>query len=162
MGHSVATSYSDMRKNIQGGAYPFSEQFKDSRNYGIGFSLSVPIFNGWRVNKQISNAKIAIESSNYTLDETKKQLYKNIQQAYGDASAALKKFAASQKAVTAMEESFRYSEQRFDVGLITPVDYNTAKNQLLKTQSDLLQAKYEYIFKTKVLDFYRGIPISLK
>ena len=162
MSHSVSTSYSDVRMSpISGGDYPFVDQLKENRNWGLGFTLSVPILNGWQVNKRVSNSKINIESSRYVLDETKKQLYKNIQQAYADASAALKKFAASQKAVTAMEESFRYSEQRFEVGLVTPVDYNTSKNQLLKSQSDLAQAKYEYIFKTKVLDFYRGIPLTL-
>jgi len=171
MNHSIATSYSDVRQRILGfdpatntplyGDYSFVDQFKDNRNWTLGFTLSVPILNGWQVNKNISNSKINIENNRYVLDETKKQLYKNIQQAYADASAALKKFAASQKAVTAMEESFRYSEQRFEVGLVTPVDYNASKNQLLKAQSDLLQTKYEYVFKTKVLDFYRGIPFSM-
>jgi len=172
MSHSIATSYSDIRQRLLGfdpatstpqyGNYPFIDQFKDNRSLMLGFTLSVPILNGWQVNKNISNSKINIENNRYILDEAKKQLYKNIQQAYADASAALKKFAASQKAVNAMEESFRYSEQRFAVGLVTPVDYNMSKNQLLKAQSDLLQAKYEYIFKTKVLDFYKGIPLSLK
>ena len=60
-----------------------------------------------------------------------------------------------------MEESFRYTEQKFNVGLVTPVDYNAGKTQLLKAQSDLAQSKYEYIFKTKVLDFYKGIPLNL-
>jgi outer membrane protein len=171
MNHSLASSYSDVRQRVAGldpatnrpiyEDYPFINQFKDNRNWALGFSLSVPILNGWLVNKNIANSRLSIESNMYALDDAKKQLYKNIQQAYADASAALKKYAASQKAVTAMEESFRYSEQRFDVGLITPVDYNASKNQLLKSQSDLLQAKYEYIFKTKVLDFYRGIPLSL-
>ncbi len=105
--------------------------------------------------------RLSIENSKYALEGAKKQLYKNIQQSYADASAALKKYAASQKAVTSMEESFRYTEQKFNVGLVTPVDYNASKTQLLKAQSDLAQAKYEYIFKTKVLDFYRGIPLSL-
>lgn len=171
MNHSYSTGYSDVRQKILGldpvttapiyGDYPFSEQFKDNRNFGLGFSLNIPILNGWQVNKNIANAKLARQSSQYTLDGTKKQLYKNIQQAYADASAALKKFTASKKAVTSMEESFRYTEQKFNVGLVTPVDYNQAKSQLLKAQSELAQSKYEYIFKTKVLDFYRGIPLSL-
>ena len=73
----------------------------------------------------------------------------------------LKNLHASNKAVTSMEESFRYTEQKFNVGLVTPVDYNAAKSQLLKAQSELAQSKYEFIFKTKVLDFYKGIPLSL-
>ena len=139
----------------------FTNQLSDHKNYYVGFNLNVPILNGWQINKGISNAKIEIQNSQYALEGTKKQLYKNIQQAYADAVAALKKYNASIKAVTSSEESFRYTEQKFNVGLVTPVDYNTSKNQLLKAQSDLAQAKYEFIFKTKVLDFYKGIPISL-
>jgi len=75
--------------------------------------------------------------------------------------AALKKYSASMKAVTSMEESFRYTEQKFNQGMVTPVDYNAAKTQLLNAQSDMSQAKYEYVFKTKVLDFYKGLPLSL-
>jgi outer membrane protein len=172
MNHSITTGYSDVRQKILGldpatnqvlyGDYPFSEQFNDNRSYQLGFSLSIPILNGWQVNKNIANSKLNIENSRYALDGAKKQLYKNIQQACADASAALKKFTASQKAVKSMQESFRYTEQKFNVGLVTSVDYNASKNQLLKAQSDLAQSKYEYIFKTKVLDFYRGIPLSLK
>jgi outer membrane protein len=171
MNHSITTGYSDVRQKILGldpntneilyGDYPFNEQFKDNRSWALGFTLSVPILNGWQVNKNISNSKLSIENNKYALEGAKKQLYKNIQQAYADASASLKKYAASQKAVTSMEESFRYTEQKFNVGLVTPVDYNASKNQLLKAQSDLAQSKYEYIFKTKVLDFYRGMPLSL-
>ncbi len=171
MNHSVTTGYSDVRQKILGldpntleilyGPYPFKEQFNDNRSWALGFTLSVPILNGWQVNKNIANSKLSIENSKYALEAAKKQLYKNIQQAYADASAALKKYAASQKAVKSMEESFRYTEQKFNVGLVTSVDYNASKNQLLKAQSDLAQSKYEYIFKTKVLDFYRGIPLSL-
>jgi outer membrane protein len=95
------------------------------------------------------------------LNTPKNLLYKEIQQAYADAVASLKKYRASEKAVSSMEESFRYTEQKFNVGMVTSVDYNTAKNQLTSAQSDLLQSKYEYIFTTKVLEFYRGLPLSL-
>ena len=81
--------------------------------------------------------------------------------AYTDAVAALKKFNVSIKAVASSEESFRYSEQKFNVGMVTSVDYNASKSQLLNAQSDRSQAKYGYIFKTKVLDFYKGIPLTL-
>jgi outer membrane protein len=171
MNHSFNTGYSDIRQKALGidtaskaiiyGDYPFSEQVNDNINWGLGFSLSVPILNGWQINKNIANAKLEIESSKYALEGAKKQLYKNIQQAFADASAALKKYNASSKAVASMQESFRYTEQKFNVGLVTPIDYNAGKSQLLQAQSALAQAKYEYIFKTKVLDFYRGVPLSL-
>jgi outer membrane protein len=170
MSHSASTMYSNIRKKILSidpitgpvyGEYPFSEQFNDNINYGLGFSLNVPILNGWQVNKNISNSKLNIESSRYTLEGQKKQLYKSIQQAYADAVAALKKYNASIKAVASMEESFRYTEQKFNVGMLPPVDYNAAKTQLLNAQSDMSQAKYEFVFKTKVLDFYKGLPLNL-
>jgi outer membrane protein len=163
MNHSFNTRYSDIAVKLSAPTetYTFGEQLNDNINYGVGFSLNIPILNGWQVNKSISNSKINIENYRYTLESQKKQLYKNIQQAYADAVAALKKYSASMKAVTSMEESFRYTEQKFNQGMVTPVDYNAAKTQLLNAQSDMAQAKYEYVFKTKVLDFYKGLPLSL-
>jgi outer membrane protein len=171
MSHSTSTMYSNIRQKFIEldpitsmpvyGEYPFSEQLSDNLNYGIGFTLNIPVLNGWQVNKNIANSKINIDNYRYALENEKKNLYKTIQQAYADAVAALKKYSASIKAVTSMEESFRYTEQKFDVGMVTPVDYNAAKTQLLNAQSDMSQAKYEFIFKTKVLDFYKGLPLNL-
>jgi outer membrane protein len=170
LSNTFSTGYSDIRKRVVSvdpltgpvyGKYPFSDQINDNINYGIGFSLNVPILNGWQVNKNIANSRLAVENSKYTLEGTRKQLYKNIQQAYADAVASMKRYGASLKAVTSTEESFRYTEQKFNVGMVTPIDYNAAKTQLLNAQSDMSQAKYEFIFKTKVLDFYKGIPLNL-
>ncbi|MBP8959338.1 MAG: TolC family protein [Bacteroidales bacterium] len=170
MSTSFSTGYSDIRKKLLGvdpvtgpiyGKYSFADQINDNINYGISFSVNIPFLNGWQVNKNISNSKLAIENNNYVLEATKKQLYKNIQQAFADREAALKRYNAAIKTVIANEEAFRYSEQRFNVGLVTPVDYNAAKSQLLKAQSEMAQAKYEFVFKIKVLDFYKGIPITL-
>lgn len=157
--HSFGTRYSYVFNDTSN--ISFEEQIKNYKNYGLGFSLTIPILNGWQVNKNIQNSRLGIENSEYALEATKKQLYKNIQQAYADATAALKKYTASMKAVVSMEESFRYTEQKFNVGMVTPVDYNAAKTQLLNAQSTMSQAKYEFIFKTKVLDFYKGLPLNL-
>ncbi len=145
----------------QPGLQSFNNQLKNNKNSGVGLSLNIPILNGWQVNKNISNSKLNVETNKYNLEGTKKQLYKSIQQAYTDAVASLKKFNVSIKAIASTEESFRYTEQKFNVGMVTPVDYNAAKTQLLKAQSDMAQAKYEFIFKTKVLDFYKGLPLNL-
>jgi outer membrane protein len=143
------------------GDQSFVGQLKTSRSPGAGLTLNIPILNGWQVNKNISNSKLNVETDQYNLEGTQKQLYKNIQQAYTDAVASLKKYNVSIKAIASTEESFRYTEQKFNVGMVTPVDYNAAKTQLLTAQSDMAQAKYEFIFKTKVLDFYKGIPLKL-
>jgi outer membrane protein len=159
LSHTFGTRYSYI-KDLPG-LQSFQDQLKNNKNYGLGVSLNIPVLNGWQVNKNISNSKLAVENSQYSLEGTKKQLYKDIQQAYTDAVAALKKYNASAKAVSSSEESFRYTEQKFNVGMITPVDYNASKNQLLSAQSEMSQAKYEFIFKTKVLDFYKGLPLNL-
>ncbi len=155
---SSAHTYSPTGEEIR---YPFWDQLKDGVNSYIGLGLSIPIFNGWQVQTNVKNAKLNLQSYQYQLELTKNTLYKEIQQAHADAVAALKKYLASVKAVASMEEAFRYTEQRYEVGIMNFVDYSTAKTRLTAAQSDLLQAKFEYIFKTKVLDFYNGKPISL-
>jgi outer membrane protein len=157
--HSIGTRYSYIFHDTSN--VSFHDQIKNYKNYGLGFSLTIPILNGWQVNKNISNSRLGITSSEYSLEAAKKSLYKSIQQAYTDAVASLKKYSASTKAVAYSEESFRYTEQKFNLFMVTAVDYNAAKTTLLKAQSDMSQAKYEYIFKTKVLDFYKGLPLNL-
>lgn len=141
---------------------PFEEQIKDNINKTLSFSLTIPIFNNWQTNTAISRSKIAITSAEYSLQTAKNTLYKSIQQAYADATAALNKYNSSQKSVTAMTEAFKYAQQKFDVGSMNTTDYNTAKTNLSAAESNLLQAKYEYVFRLKVLDFYMGKPIELK
>ncbi|OFX47154.1 MAG: hypothetical protein A2046_01620 [Bacteroidetes bacterium GWA2_30_7] len=141
--------------------YPFNDQIKDNASTSLTFGLSVPIFNNWYVNSGVSNAKISLLNSEYNLELARKQLFKEIQQAHADANAALNKFFASKKAKISIEESFNYTQQKFDVGLVSNLDYNIAKNNLAKSKSDMLQAKYDFIFKTKILDFYRGNQIKL-
>jgi outer membrane protein len=88
-------------------------------------------------------------------------LLKEIQQAHDDAKAAMKKYIATKKALEAMQESFKHTEKKFSIGMVNSLEYNTAKTQLNNTESELLRAKYEFVFKQKILDFYRGIPITL-
>jgi len=88
-------------------------------------------------------------------------LRKDIELAYTNALAAYKRYIANQKAVVSSTEAFRYTEEKFNVGMINSVEYNQTKSNLTTAQSDLLQAKYEYIFRTKILDFYNGQPIKL-
>jgi outer membrane protein len=140
---------------------PFSDQVDQNLSRSIGFYLSVPIFNNLQTHVAISRAKIAKENALLSLQLQKDNLRKTIQMAFNDASSALKKYQASKKAVNAMEESFKYTDQKYSVGTVTATDYNDAKNKLTKAKSDLLQSKYDYVFKLKVLDFYQGKPITL-
>lgn len=140
---------------------PFKDQVKNNVSKTLSVSLTIPLFNGWQTKTGINNAKINLLNAEYQLEITKKQLMKEIQQAHADALASIKKYYATKKAVVSMEEAFNYTQQKFDVGLINTLDYNTAKNNLTKAKADMLQAKYEFIFKSKILDFYRGNPIKL-
>ena len=140
---------------------PFGDQLKQNENKSIGFNLSVPIFNGWSGRTAISSAKIQKDQAALDLEIKKRELRKSIEQAYADAVAALKKYKAAGEKVTAQEESFKYTQQKFDVGMLTSFDFNNAKKELTKAQSELLQAKYDFIFKTTILDFYMGKPISI-
>lgn len=139
---------------------PFSQQVNDNFNQSFGVFITIPIFNGLQTKTSITRAKISMQNAEYSLQLAKNQLQKNVQQAYADASAGLKKYLAAQKAVDAMEEAFKYTQQRYDVGLVNTIEYNTSKNNLTKAKSDLLQAKYDYVFRTKVLDFYQGKPLA--
>jgi len=141
--------------------YLFQDQISDFEYKQLGVRLSIPIFNNWNVQNQISNAKIAYEDSKLYLDLAKQSLNEAIQQAHANAVAALEIYYARQEAVVSNQEAFNYAEERFNVGMVNSVDYNLAKNNLTRAESDLLQAKYDYIFKTKILDFYQGKELTL-
>ena len=140
---------------------PFYDQLEDNLNRSIGLYLTIPIFNNFQVRTSISRSKINLDNARISNQIVKDQLFKGIQQAHADASAALKRYYASEKNVDALNEAFRYTEQRFNVGAANHLEYNDAKNRLAAAESELLQSKYEFVFRTSILDFYMGNPISL-
>ena len=140
--------------------YSMDNQLKDNQYKQLTVGLSIPIFNKLRVQRDISIAKVNMLDAQYNLRQSKQTLYKNIQQAYSDAISALEKYYSSSDAVKSMEEAFEYTSEKFDVGFSSSIDYNIAKQNLSKAQSDLLQAKYEYLLRLKILDFYNGEEIS--
>ena len=140
---------------------PFNQQLKDNFSQSLSFSLSIPIFNGWMTNSSIANAKIGVMSARNDLQKTKNKLRKQSEQVRADVIAAEKQFQFAQKSAEALQESFSYNEQKFNEGMLNVYDYNDAKNKFIKAQSDLLQAKYDYLFKIKILDFFMGNPLTL-
>jgi outer membrane protein len=164
------TNYSNQFREIlfdsitgfsQGDVVPFGDQFFDNQSRYLGVNLSIPIFNGYQVSSNIARAKIAAANAEYNFELTKNSLRKSIEQAFYDAQAAYKSYQATQKSLSFFEESFRYTEQKFNVGMATSVDYNLAKTQLASAESELLRARFDYIFKLKILDFYMGKSITL-
>ncbi len=138
----------------------FTQQIKNPR-IGIGLTLNIPIFNGYSAQTNVKNSQIQYKSAINQLQQEKNNLLKEIQTVHANALAAMKKYYSSQKALTSATEAFRYIEEKFALGIVTPLEYNQAKNSVTNAQSNFLQAKYEYLFRTKILDFYNGKPIHL-
>lgn len=157
----------DIKKKINpdtGNAYsntPFSSQIRDNAGEFISLNLSIPVFNRFSVKNQVRNAKINISNQQLALENTKKTLYKEIQTAYLNATAAREKYRASEKAVTAGAEAFKYAQERYETGKSSVFEFNEAKTKLIQNQSEQIQAKYDYVFRAKILDFYNGNPIKL-
>ncbi len=151
----------DYAKSKDIDADPYLDQIQNNQNKSINLSVNIPIFNQMQVKNAISNSKLQVEDQQYQLDLAKMALYKEVQQAHADALASREKYYSSVEAVNYNEEAFKYTSQKMDVGLVNSVDYNIAQNNLISAQSSMLQAKYEYIFKLKILDLYMGKVITL-
>jgi len=149
------TYYSDSRETN------FMDQFNENRNPSISFGLSIPVFNNGKTNTAIKNARLGVRSSEIDVRSKEQVLYKEIQQANSDALGYYERYKASSQNVKAMEESFRYVQQKFDLGVLNATDYTVAKANLFKAQSEYYQSKYQYVFQLKILDFYKGIQITL-
>jgi len=139
----------------------FANQIKNNMAEGIGLSLSVPIFNRFSVRNQVRNAQFNIENQQLALEDAKKTLYKEIETAYLNAVSAREKYIAAQQAIKSTSESFNYAKERYEIGKSSVFEFNDARTRWMRSQSEEIQAKYDFIFRTKILDFYNGIPIKL-
>ncbi len=142
------------------GKKSFNDQINENLSKSVGLNLSIPIFNGWATKTNIAHARIGLQQSKLTLESTKKSLYKSVQQASADAASAYKRYGANDKSVQSMQEAFNYNDRKYELGLISTYDYLLSKNNLAKANADLLQAKYDYIFRLKILDFYQGKALT--
>ena len=138
----------------------FSQQMQDNFSKYVGFSLSVPLFNRLATRNRVRTARLQRENYALQLDDAKKTLYKEIQQAWYNAAAAISKYHSSRAATEASDESFLLTKKKYECGQANAVEYNEARQNLVKARSDELQAKYEYLFRVKILDFYQGTPIE--
>ena len=158
---SYGTFYSSSTFAPDGSVYPFFEQFRDNINPSISIGLSIPIFNNWNVKTNVRNARLAKESLELDLRTKEQTLYKEIQTAVTEAETYYRQMEAAEANVSSMQESFRYVEEKFNAGALNSTDYTVARANLLKSRSEYLQAKYQFIFQLKIIDFYKGIPMSL-
>jgi outer membrane protein len=126
----------------------------------VGLSLNIPIFNRFQVKNSVQQAIISHKRSEYQLTTAKNQLQQTIEQAYLDVKAAAKSYEALKNSLEASELTFKNAEQRLELGATDAVEFTQIKNDFERVKSDLIRAKYDYIFKLKVLDFYQGKPLN--
>jgi outer membrane protein len=138
----------------------FGNQFSDNLSQSVTLNLTIPLFNGYTSRASVERNKVSITQANINLTDVENRLRQAIETAHNDATAAAKTFGSSAKAVKAREEAFRMTKQRYDAGASNYVDYQVSENNLFQAKSDQVRAKYDLIFKKKVLDFYQGKPID--
>lgn len=142
--------------------YSTIDQFEDNLGQSVRFNLNIPIFSKLSNTTNYQRAQINKQRAEITAQNVKNQLRQSIETAHNNALASLKSYEASQKRVSSLEESFRATQERYNVGQSSFVDFQIANNNLFAARTDLLRAKYEYIFRVKILDFYLGKSITLE
>jgi len=159
LGGNLFSNYVDQASF--GNPESFNTQISNNLSQALGLNLSIPIFSNFRNKAGLQRARVQRSLSEVQSLEVKNQLRQDIETSYTNAYAARQSYQASLTRVASLEEAFRMAQQRFDVGALNSVDFQVAQNNLFSAQADLLNAKYEYIFRVKVLDFYLGKPITL-
>ena len=154
---SAGTNYSHRYKIFQGQQNDyFFKQLNDNFGYGLGLSLSIPIFNRFQNKVNLNKAIISKEKSELTFESEKLRLQQTIQRAFLDAKAALKSYEAARLSLQAQQEAFKNAQQRYNFEAITLFEFDQVRNRLVNAESTLIRAKYDYVFKSKVLKFYYG------
>lgn len=159
IGANIFSNYVDKVYNLD--RPNFGDQINNNLSEAVNLSLNIPIFSNLTRKSNVQRARIQYKLSEVAAQEVKNQLRNDIETAYNSALASEQSYEASLVQVKSLKESFRISQLRFDTGAINSVDFQVAQNNLFNAQADLLNAKYTYIFRVKVLDFYLGNPINL-
>ena len=139
--------------------FGFYKQLDEQLSYGVGFNLNIPIFNRFQIKNRVAKSIINKEQAELSLESEKLRLQQTIEQAFLDSKAAAKTFEAAQVSLDAQKEAFKNAQASLDYGAMTQFDYDQVRNRLVNAESTLIRAKYDYVFKTKVLKFYYGESI---
>ena len=138
----------------------FSKQMDDNFNQSLGISLSVPIFNRFATRNAVRQARLQVTNQQMQLEETKKALYKEIQQAYYNALAAQKQCISSNAALQSAQTAFNLMQKKYENGKATATEYQESKTALQKAESTALQSRYTFLFRQKIIEFYKGRPLE--
>lgn len=138
----------------------YDEQFKDNFFRQVNLSLSIPLFNGLQAKANVRRSVVNQQLAEISAKQVNQTLRQNVETAYNDAFAASKSYNSALKQVDALEEAYRMTKERFDLGAANYVEYQVSENELFRAKSDLARAKYNFIFRKKLLDFYEGKPLG--
>lgn len=138
----------------------FGSQLKNNFSQYVGLNLNIPIFSRFSTRNQVRGAKLSFDSQEIMLENTKKSLYKEIQQAYYNAVGSQAKYRSSVVAAASAADAFELAQARYENGKSGITEFNEAKARYMSAESDLVQARYEYLYQSKILDFYRGRALS--
>lgn len=158
---SYGTFYSSSTLSPDGKTYPFFEQFRDNINPSVSIGISIPIFNNWSVKTNVKNAELSRQSLEIDLRMKQQTLYKDIQTAVTEADTYFRQMEAARANVESMEESLRYVQEKYNTGALNGTDYTVARTNLFKARSEYIQAKYQFVFQLKIIDYYKGMPLTL-
>jgi len=139
----------------------FGSQWHQNMNKYLQFSLSIPLFNRFATRNRVKSARIQRNALAWQLEESKKALYKEIQQAYYNARAAESQYQSSQTASQSAEASFKLMSEKYANGKATATEYNEMRATWMKALSEQVQARYDYLFRSKILEFYQGKQLTL-
>jgi outer membrane protein len=139
----------------------FGKQLEDNLGYNVGFSLNIPIFNRFQTKSNVTRAQINQERTELALLDKQIKLRETIEKAYADAKASLNQFIAAEKSLESQEESFKNAQVSYNSGVMTSFDFDQVRIRLVNSQSSLINAKYNFVFRTKLLEYYLGIPIVI-
>lgn len=142
--------------------FNFIDQLTLFDGTAVGLQLSVPILNGFATRGRVQRAKINQERSEFQLKQAELDLERNVYQAYNDVINTKKSYEAAQKTLEARKQSFNFSKERYEVGLMNSFDFSQSTIAYENAQSEVLRTKYDYLFRTKILEFYFGIPLVKK
>lgn len=160
LGVNVFSNYVDQVFGF-GDRLSFGNQIDNNLSQSGNLQLSIPLFSQFNNKAGLQRARVQRQLAEVSVQEAKNKLRQDIESAFNSAIAAEQSYKASLTRVSSLQESFRISQQRFDIGAINSVDFQIAQNNLFNAQAELLNSKYSYIFSVKVLDFYLGNPINL-
>ena len=146
----------DANNNLTYEDFGFFKQLEDQLNYGLGLSLNIPIFNRFQTKNNVAKSIINKEIAATRLENEKIQLRQTIEQAFLDAKAASKTYEAALASLAAQKEAFKNAQERYNFGAMTLFDFDQVRNRLVNAESTLIRSKFDYVFKTKVLQFYYG------